>query len=294
MVTGANGFPQGDRSGLGYHQALGLLRAGAEVIIASSDGSRGEEAVRRMRDEVPDGSVRFEQLDLASLRSVSDLASRMRSSADGLDLLINNAGVMGRIEREVSADGHERVFATNTLGHFALTAELLPMLQKGRASRVVWMASMRTSDALPFDDLQLERSYDYAAAYNHSKLANLLLAFELHRRSQVQGWKINSLAAHPGVARTNLIPDGPGLESREGQRFRNMPMMFQPAERGALPVLYAATSPDAAGGAYYGPKSFGGLRGLPGKAPIPPAADDIDASARLWAALESLSGVSFG
>lgn len=293
LITGGNGYPQEDRSGLGYQDALALARAGAAVTIASRNATRGEEAVRRIRAEAPGATVRFERLDLADLTSVRAFSARMTAADGGLDLLINNAGVMGRRDREVSVDGFERVLATNTIGHFALTAQLMPALRRGRDPKIVWVGSMRTADALPFDDLQLERDYDYAAAYDNSKLANLLLAFEIERRSRAGGWGVACLAAHPGVARTSLIPDGPGLDSPEGFRFRMMPLLFQPAAQGALPTLYAATSPQAAAGGYYGPRDFRGLRGLPGFAQPPEAAGDRRAAATLWTALEGLTRVGF-
>jgi NAD(P)-dependent dehydrogenase (short-subunit alcohol dehydrogenase family) len=294
IVTGANGYPQEDRSGLGYHQALGLARAGADVTIASRNLERGEEAVRRMRREVPGASVRFESLDLANLQSVADFAARMRTAGESLDLLINNAGVMARLHREVSVDGFERVFATNALGPFALTAQLLPLLRNGNASRVVWMASLRGHmGAINFDDLQHERSYDYPAVYNATKLANLLLAFECERRSQASGWGVASIAAHPGVARTNIVLDGPGPESAEGWRFRHIRPMWQDPAAGALPLLYGGTAPHAVGGGYYGPQDFMGMRGAPGVTSPPAAAQDRQLAARLWATLEHLSGASF-
>lgn len=294
IVTGANGYPQAGRSGLGYHQALGLVRAGADVTIASRNRERGEEAVRLMRAEVPGAAVRFETLDLASLESISAFAARVRASGDSLDLLINSAGVMGRQGREVSVDGFERVFATNTLGPFALTARLLPLLRNGNTPRVVWMASSRAHfGALNFDDLQKERSYDAGRAYNDSKLADLLLAFECDRRSRAAGWRISSMAAHPGVARTSIVLDGPGPDSAEGWRFRHIPMMWQDPAQGALPLLYAATSPHAVGGGFYGPRDFQGLRGLPGIATPPAASQDLETANKMWATLERLGQVSF-
>lgn len=294
LVTGGNGYPLDGRSGLGYHDALALARAGADVTIASRNEARGAEAVRLIKAMVPGASIRFERLDLSDLRSVRAFSARKRAAGGGLDVLINNAGVMGRLNREVSVDGFERVFATNTLGHFALTAELLPLLRKAENPRVVWVASLRLADELPFDDLQMEKAYDYAAAYDNSKLANLLLAFEIDRRSKAAGWGISSLAAHPGVARTNLIPDGPGLDSAEGRRLRWMPFLFQPAEQGALPTLFAATAPQAISGHFYGPSGFMALRGLPGNAPIPEAARDEAAARKLWSTLEQIGQISFG
>jgi NAD(P)-dependent dehydrogenase (short-subunit alcohol dehydrogenase family) len=295
LVTGGNGYPEGDRSGLGFHDALELARAGADVTIASRKKERGEEAVRRIKASVPGASVRFETLDLSDLASVAGFAERMRASQGSLDILVNNAGVMGRKNREVSANGFERVFATNTLGHFALTARLLPLLREGSSPRVVWVSSSRSfMGAINFADLQLVQDYDYGAAYDNSKLANLLIAFEMQRRSAAKGWGISAIAAHPGIARTSLVPDGPGLDSLEGRNHRYLPFLFQPPAQGALPTLYAATSPQAAAGGYYGPNGSLGLSGLPGWAGIPEKADDKQVAARLWATLEQIGDVTFG
>lgn len=295
IVTGANGYPRGDRSGLGYHQALGLTRAGADVTIASRNRARGEEAVRRIRAETPGARIRFEVLDLASLDSIGAFATRVEAAGDSLDLLINNAGVMARLDREASIDGYERVFATNALGPFALTAQLLPLLRNGRDARVVWMASLRGhSGEINFDDLQKERAYNYQHAYNDTKLANLLLAFECDRRSKAFGWGVKSVAAHPGVARTNIVLDGPGPDTVEGWRFRNIRFMWQDPADGALPLLYAGTSAQAVSGGYYGPRGFQGLRGLPGLAIPPAASQNQQLAAHLWAVLERLARVPFG
>jgi NAD(P)-dependent dehydrogenase (short-subunit alcohol dehydrogenase family) len=295
LVTGGNGYPVGDRSGLGFHDALQLARAGADVTIASRNQERGEEAVRRIKATAPGASIRFETLDLSDLASVANFAERMRASRGSLDILVNNAGVMGRKKREVGANGFERVFATNTLGHFALTARLLPLLRESNSPRVVWVSSSRSfMGAINFADLQLVQDYDYGAAYDNSKLAILLVAFEMQRRSVAEGWRISSIAAHPGIARTNLVPDGPGLDSLEGRNHRYMPFLFQPPAQGALPTLYAATWPQAAAGGYYGPNGFLGLGGLPGWAGIPEKADDQQVAAKLWATLEQLGDVTFG
>lgn len=295
IVTGANGYPEEDRAGLGYHIALGLARAGADVIIASRNRERGEEAIRRMRADSPGATVRFERLDLADLESVRSFVARMQASGDGLDLLVNNAGTMGTLDRQTSAGGFEKVFATNAIGPFALTAGLLPLLRRGNAPRIVWMCSGRSAFGdLDLDDLQHEQAYDYASAYNDSKQAHLIAALECDRRSRAHGWGVVSVAAHPGVARTSLIQDGPGPDSPEGWRRRNMPFMFQDAAQGALPALYAAASPQAAGGAYYGPKGLMGIRGLPGMASVPDNSRDPQMAAAVWETLERLGGVSFG
>jgi NAD(P)-dependent dehydrogenase (short-subunit alcohol dehydrogenase family) len=285
LITGANGYPEGDRSGLGYHQALALARAGADVTIASRDGVRGAEAVRRISAVVPGANIRFQTLDLTNLASVDAFAGWMSDRNEGLDLLINNAGVMGRQQREISVDGFERVFATNALGHFALTGRLLPLLRQGNMPRVVWVASSRAARTIRLDDLNQEQAYDYGYAYDQSKLAILLLAFELDRRSRSQGWGVESLAAHPGGARTNLIPNGPGLNSAEGFRFRFLPFLFPPAAEGAVALVYAATSAQASSGGYYGPGRSGGE-----PSGMPDAARDATLAGQLWSALEQMGG----
>lgn len=290
MITGGNGYPREGRSGLGYHDALALARAGADVIIASRKQELGDEAVRRIKTEAPGATIRFEPLDLANLASVKAFCARLLASGQRIDTLINNAGVMGRLHREVSVDGFERVFATNAIGHFALTASLLPLLKQGQDPRIVWVSSSRISNAIIFDDLQQEKAYDYGLAYNNSKLAILLLAFELERRSKASGWGITSIAVHPGVARTSLIPDGPGLDSMEGRRFSSG--AFPPAEEGALSTLYAASAPQASGGVYYGPRGRES-RGMPAVAQIPDQAQNLEAATRLWSELEKLTGTSF-
>lgn len=293
VVTGGNGYPQDGRSGLGYHQALGLALAGAEVTIASRNQERGEEAARRIRAAAPTATVRFERLDLADLRSITAFVERLRAYGDRLDLLVNNAGVMARLHREVSVDGFERTFATNALGPFALSAQLRPLLQNGTDPRIVWMSSQRGhGGAVDFDDLQKERAYDHGRAYDDTKLGNLLLAFECDRRSRALGWRITSLAAHPGVARTNIVLDGPGPDTAEGWRFRYLPVMFQDPAQGALPILYAATSPQANGGGYYGPRGVGEIRGLPGTTTVPENARDPRLWSAYWETLQRLSGVS--
>ncbi len=294
IVTGANGYPRDGRSGLGYHQALALAVAGADVTIASRNKERGDEAVRRIQAAAPGASVRFETLDLADLSSISAFATRMQAAGDRLDLLINSAGVMGRATREVSIDGFERVFATNTLGPFVLSARLRPLLQNGSSPRIVWMSSSRGhAGGINFDDLQKETGYDYARAYDDSKLGDLLLAMECERRSKASGWRLTSIAAHPGVARTSIVLDGPGLDSSEGFRWRYIPMLWQDPAQGALPLLYAATSPQATGGGYYGPKGLGTTRGLPGVAILPENARDPRLAATYWETLERLGDVSF-
>lgn len=284
LITGA--------SGLGYHAALEVGRAGGQVILAGRNAERGAEAVSAIRAEVPAADIRFEPLDLADLASIRSLGARMRSGYDSLDVLINNAGVMNLSTRRVTADGFELMFGTNHLGHFVLTDALLPLLRKGTDPRVVTVSSLAArSGAIDFDDLQSQGRYSPMAAYGASKLANLLFAFELQRRSDAAGWGLTSIAAHPGASRTNLIANGAGGSSVIMFLERLMgPIMFQPAAKGALPLLFSAVSPGAKAGVYYGPGGFFEMRGAPALARVTPRARDIDVGIWLWKASEDLTG----
>ncbi|MBR0957240.1 SDR family oxidoreductase [Bradyrhizobium japonicum] len=280
--------------GLGYEDALALACAGGEVIIAGRNASKGIDAVARIRSRQPKVNVRFEQLDLADIRSVRAFGSRLRAERDSLDLLVNNAAVMTPPIRQMTADGFELQFGTNHLGHFALTAELLPLLRKGVEARVVTVSSVAArGGAIEFDNLQAERRYEPMPIYSQSKLANLMFAFELQRRSRTFGWGITSVAAHPGVSRTDLIPNGGGRMSLAGLARSALWFLFQPAAQGALPTLFAATSPDIVPGGYYGPDKFGETRGSPSVAHVPPQADDDAVASRLWDVSARLTGASF-
>jgi NAD(P)-dependent dehydrogenase (short-subunit alcohol dehydrogenase family) len=280
--------------GLGYEDALALARAGSEVIIAGRNPSKGAEAVNRICTENPGANVHFEVLDLGSLASIEAFGKRMQAEHPRLDLLINNAGVMTPPDRKVTSDGFELQFGTNYLGHFALTAHLLPLLRKGRHPRVVNVASIAVRDgAINLEDLQSEQSYRPMTAYGQSKLANLMFSFELQRHSDAANWGLSSIAAHPGVSRTDLLPNGAGRTSVSGLMRRWFWFMFQPAAQGALPTLFAATSPEAKAGAYYGPNRLNETRGFPAPAKIPPQAEDTKVAARLWQVSERLTKLSF-
>lgn len=280
--------------GLGYEDALALARAGSEVIIAGRNPAKGAEAVARIRAAVPSATVSFEQLDLASLASVEAFAARLGRIQEKLDLLINNAGVMVPPTRQETADGFELQFGTNYLGHFALTAHLLPLLRRGKQPRVVSLSSVAARQGkIDFGDLQSRTKYNAMAAYSQSKIACMMFAFELQRRSVAGNWGVTSIAAHPGVARTELLNNGPGERSVYG-RFRSLLWFaFQPVWQGALPTLFAATAPEAKGGAYYGPHALGETRGYPVPAKVPPEASDLAVAKRLWEVSEQLAGVTF-
>lgn len=285
LVTGTGG--------LGYEAALALSRAGATVLLAGRNEAKGAEAIAKIRQEVPNADVRFESVDLAELRSVEACADRLLASVPRIDVLINNAAVMQPPTLQRTRDGFELQLGTNYLGHFALTARLLPLLKKGHDPRVVTLSSVAARDgAMRFDDLQCEREYRSMPAYAQSKLACLLFAFELQRKSDAAGWGITSIAAHPGISRTELLHNAPGRGSMQSRLRSALWFLFQPAWQGALPTLYAATAPEAKGGAYYGPDALGETRGYPTLAKVPPAAADRESAARLWSVSEQLTGVA--
>jgi len=285
IVTGATG-------GLGHEAALALARVGAEVILTGRDEGKGQSAIQKISREIVGARITFESLDLASLASIEDFARRMQARPS-LDLLINNAGVMALPRRQTTADGFEMQFGTNHLGHFALTARLLPLLRKAGAPRVVSVSSLAHRTALiDFSDLQGARVYSPWKAYGQSKLATLMFALELQRRSEVAGWNLTSNAAHPGFARTNLFAGGPGGLVSLASDFA-APLFGHSAADGALPILFAATSPEAKPGGYYGPGGFGELRGAPARALIMPQARDAATAARLWDVSETLTSASF-
>jgi len=278
--------------GIGYEIALALARAGSEVIIAGRNPQKGADAVARIHRELPPANVRFEQVDLASLQSIADFATRLRSQRDSLDLLINNAAVMNPPTRQETSDGYELQFGTNYLGHFALTARLMPLLGKGTNTRVISLSSIAArSGSINFEDLQAKRSYRMAV-YSQSKLACLMFALELQRRSAASAWDITSIAAHPGISRTDLLHNAPGRWSGAGMARTFLWFLFQPASQGALPVLFAATSPEAQGGGYYGPAGLSETRGAPTNAAIPKQALNLEAASRLWETSERLAGVA--
>ena len=280
--------------GLGYQDALALARAGAGVIIAGRNADKGEAAVEKVRGSISTANVRFEMLDLANLRSIAAFAERI--GGERVDLLVNNAAVMAPPRRLATADGFELQFGTNYLGHFALTAQLLPLLRRSRSPRVVNVSALAARDGvIGFDDLQMERSYRPWAAYCQSKLANLLFSFELQRRSDAAGWGLASIAAHPGISRTDLVANGFGRDSAASVLMNLFgPIFFQAADQGALPTLYGATSQGAKPGAYYGPNSRREMRGGPALARIPPQAEDKDIAHRLWGLSEQLVHLTFG
>ena len=288
VVTGATG-------GLGYETALALARAGAEVLVTGRNAEKGRVAIEQIKRAVPSANVSFAMLDLASLAAIRAFAASMLANGRPLDLLINNAGVMDLPTRRLTEDGFELQFGTNHLSHFALTALLLPLLRKAQAPRVVNVSSLaHRGGKIDFRNLQAERKYNSWAAYQQSKLANLLFTFELQRRSDAYGWGLMSNAAHPGYARTELIPNGPGTGGLKGFGMKVLgSFMSHSAAAGALPTLFAAASPEAEPNRYYGPNGFYELKGPVAPAKVFPQAEDEAVARKLWEVSEQLTGVKW-
>jgi NAD(P)-dependent dehydrogenase (short-subunit alcohol dehydrogenase family) len=283
IVTGAN-------SGLGLVTARELARAGASVVMACRNLDKGHAAVDEVRAAVPDAQVQLDELDLASLASVRAFTDRFKPTRDGLDLLINNAGVMGTPRRR-TADGFELQFGTNHLGHFALTTALLETMEGREDARVVTLSSTaHKMGRINFDNLNGDRRYFRWNAYGQSKLANLLFALELDRRLRAAGSTVKSLAAHPGYAATNLQSAGPPMFDRLVMVASNA-LIAQSDEMGALPILYAATQPGLEGGTYVGPDGFQEQRGYPKIVQPSGRARDPETARRLWEVSERMTAV---
>jgi NAD(P)-dependent dehydrogenase (short-subunit alcohol dehydrogenase family) len=293
IITGAN-------SGIGFGLTRRLAAAGAEIILAVRNSDKGRKAIAELRAENPKAKLSLELIDLASLDSVKAFATKLHERGQAINLLINNAGVMAPPTRQTTADGFELQLGANYLGHFALTAALLPLLRKANTARVVTLSSaVSHRGKINFADLQAQRRYSPWLAYAQSKLATLLFAFELHRQSQAHGWGIISNAAHPGATQTNLQSSGPSLgRSKAGESWligltKRIPGFWQEIPQGCLPALFAATSPEAVGGGYYGPDGWFELSGLPKAASIPASAKDHGVARQLWETSERLTQVSF-
>ncbi|MEU9270160.1 oxidoreductase [Streptomyces sp. NPDC048251] len=291
VVTGAN-------SGLGYVTARELARKGARVVLACRSETRGREAVRRLREEVPSAKAELRRLDLGDLASVREFADAL--PYDRLDLLVNNAGVMA-MPYGTTADGFETQFGVNHLGHFALTGLLLPALlaaadRPAGATRIVTVSSMvHLLGNIDPDDLNSERTYRRWIAYGRTKTANLLFTHELARRLTAAGAEVVAAAAHPGYAATNLQTAGPRAEGRRvAERLMALGnrVLAQSAEAGALPALYAATAPGVRPDSFTGP-SLAMWRGAPAPSRRAPWTLDDRVGERLWAASERLTGVSY-
>ncbi|CEF54166.1 SDR family oxidoreductase [Acetobacter ghanensis] len=295
LVTGAN-------SGLGFETALGLAHRGARLILPVRNPEKGQNALTRLRASCPMADVTLLPLNLASLRSVAACAKAIAAITDRIDIQINNAGVMAPTRRMETEDGFELQFGVNHLGHFALSAHLRPLLEAAENGGIlVTVASLAAGkNTIHFNDLQSRHRYSPFGAYQQSKLANLLFAHELARRAGEQGWNLHSRAAHPGWAATSIVANGQGstlpyplglIEQTLGTAI--LRVMGQSAAGGAEPLLYAALSPQARDGDYYGPQGAGERRGPPGPAVVPPTARKGSLAARLWDVSERLTNTAW-
>jgi NAD(P)-dependent dehydrogenase (short-subunit alcohol dehydrogenase family) len=286
IVTGAN-------SGLGFHTTKALANNGARIIMACRNLEKGEKARQKILEMNPAHAPEVWHLDLASLKSVEEFSLKFISSFKGLDLLINNAGLMA-IPYGKTRDGFEMQFGVNYLGHFALTSHMWPLLTDTAHSRVVNVSSLaHRIGNIRFEDPHWEKDYSKWGAYGMSKLSNLLFTIELASRLKASAFDIIAAAAHPGYADTELQAKGAKMKgSRLGADSFNLinRMVAQSAEKGALPSLYAATADDVKQGGYYGPDGFMRLKGWP--SPDNPSKKRVDkqVAVRLWELSEQLTG----
>lgn len=289
MITGAN-------SGIGLEAAEILAGLGAHVVLACRSPAKGEKALARIRARHPEGSVELRRLDLADLSSVRRFADEVSDHHGGVDVLVNNAGVM-TLPYGKTADGFEMQIGTNHLGHFALTGLMLPALKKQPGARVVTVSSVaHWFGKIRLDDLCWERTYSRWPAYAQSKLANLLFSQELHRRANERKLELTSVACHPGYASTNLQAAGARVTgSSFKERFMNTANQFlaQSAAMGAHPTVHAAVSPEVEGGDFIGPEGVLELHGVPAKRRPARKAQDRETAVKLWELSERLTGVRF-
>ncbi len=280
IITGAN-------AGLGLEVSKRLAKLDYRVVMACRNLEKGEVAKNEVLKHAQDAVVDVLELDLSKQKSVLAFADIVKENYHRLDLLINNAGIM-MTPYEKTEDGFEGQLATNYLGHFALTGYLLPLLKHTPNSRVVSLSSLahRWSD-IRFDDVNFEDGYDKRKAYGQSKFACLMFAYELERRLKVSGYSTISVAAHPGISNTNLFSSMPWFMKLLS------PIMGQPAEDGAKPILYAALSPNLIGGEYIGPDGFNEWRGEAKIVDSNTSSKNKQNASRFWDLSEELTGVKY-
>lgn len=284
VVTGATG-------GLGLETALALAKAGGEVLLTGRNPAKGEAALSHIRAVYPDARIAFGLCDVASLAAVNAFADRLIAEGRPIHVLINNAGVMATPKRELTVDGFELQFGTNVTGHYLLTARLMPLLRAAPDPRVVQLASLAHLPGKIFiDDLDAAKNYHPWTRYQQSKLAMLMFALELQRHSDAGRWGVTSLAAHPGLAATDLFRRGAATNLFERIKAFAIGLVCQSAAAGAWPTLMAATAPDVMPGGYYGPTGFMEAWGKAGPARIGPSARDDAMAERLWNTLAKMTG----
>lgn len=280
IITGAN-------IGIGYETALALVQKDVEVILACRNLKKAEEAKQTIINEYTKAKINCMKVDVSSLRAVREFATQFQKQYDRLDLLINNAGIM-MSPYKLTEDGFEDQLATNYLGHFALTGLLLPLLNCTPGSRVVTLSSLSYKWAeIQFNDLNAQKGYSRRKAYGQSKRACLIFAYELHRRLSAAGYSTLSVAAHPGLSKTNLDQYFPAFVRPLGSLF------LQSAKNGALPILYAALEKDIKGGEFIGPDGFQEMRGFPTKVDSDEYSKDKKIAERLWKSSEEMTNIHY-
>jgi len=288
--TGRTFIVTGATSGLGFETARQLAAHGGRVVLTARSDSKGSDAVQRIRAAHPEVTIEYRLLDLADLTSVRQFADAIRDDGIEVDVLVNNAGVM-MPPRRLTAQGFESQFATNHLGHFALSGLLIETIARGHDPRVVTVSStMHKRGSINFDDLTGERSYSPTVYYCQSKFANVLFGLELDRRLRAIGSPVRSVLAHPGYSATNLQTSGPTGLTRQVLRLGNR-LIAQRVEMGALNQLYAAVDPGAQSGKFFGPNGWGENRGYPTEVQPIASARDEETARRLWTLSEELTGV---
>ncbi|MDA3911576.1 MAG: oxidoreductase [Bacteroidales bacterium] len=286
IVTGAN-------SGLGYEISKALVEKHALVIMACRNTDSGESAKQRILSHSPKAKLIVKSLDLASLESIKAFSEAIRLEYNRIHLLINNAGVMAPPHGETK-DGFELQFGTNHIGHFVLTAKLYPLLRKTEDSRIVTVSSIASHNGeIHFEDVNFKANYNRWKTYQQSKLANLMFSMELNKRLETSNFKTRAYAAHPGVSDTNLFKNMKPNWFIKVLGNLLMPIITQPAHKGALPILYAATSPDVNPGNFYGPHGRKEHKGYPKEAFVPEAAKIESDREKLWDLTENLSNTKF-
>lgn len=290
-LTGRTAIVTGANSGIGFETAAALAASGATVVLACRNPERAAASQAAIEERHPKAQVEVLGLDLASQSQIADAAAETSERFAHVDLLVNNAGVMGT-ERSVTPDGHELLFGTNHLGHFAYTGRILPRLLDAPGARVVTITSLSYRfGRIRWDDLALERRYSEPRAYSRSKLANALFCLELQRRLAVAGVSTVSVGAHPGFAATDIIAERVERHPRYAGFMKKH--VIQTAEEAARSSLRAATDPGAYGGQFYGPSKLGGTSGPPRAIPWVRRALDEGDQARLWQLSEKLTGVVY-
>jgi len=280
IVTGAN-------SGIGYKITIGLIKKGFEVVMACRNMQKAEEAKAKILQQYPRANINLMKIDTSSLKEVKKFANQFQTHYQNLHLLINNAGIM-MSPYKLSDDGFENQFATNYIGHFALTGLLLPIITSTDGSRIINLSSLsyKWSEIL-FDDFHFKKGYSKTKAYGQCKRACLMFAFELQRRLSAAGYNTLSIAAHPGLSKTNLDQYYPALIRPLGNLF------LQPAAMGALPILYAALDKNLKGGEFIAPDGFQQMRGYPIQVDADEYSHKKEVAQRLWTESEKMTNVFY-